>query len=75
MLTRSKSPEATLSHNESEPINGSTHISSAAERLAQLDEEIILETIRIRELQLVRLKDHRPPLPTICQQNLFSSGS
>ena len=63
MLTRSKSPEATLSHNESEPINGSTHISSAAERLAQLDEEIILETIRIRELQLVRLKDHRPPLP------------
>ena len=53
MLTRSKSPEATLSLNESESINGSPHILSAAERLAQLDEQIILETIRIRESELV----------------------
>jgi len=66
MLTRSKSTEATLSPNEFEPINRSTHILSAAERLAQLDEEIILETIRIRELELVRLKSNRgPSIPAI----------
>ena len=66
MLTRSKSTEATLSPNEFEPINRSTHNLSAAERLAQLDEEIILETIRIRELELVRLKSNRgPSIPAI----------
>ena len=63
MLTRSKSPEATLSINEPESIIGPVYVLSSAERLAQLEEDIVLETIRIRESELVQLRATRA-LPT-----------
>ena len=41
---------------ESDSSRRQARLSSAADRLAQLDEEIVLEQIRVRELQLAHLK-------------------
>ena len=69
-----------MSYQESESISGPTHTLPAAERLAQLDEEVVLETTRTRELELVRLKADRglslPATfpPESSQQSLKSGG-